>query len=171
MIIGTEIILDGLKLFKLQLTVDEMPATPKETILFENDARQFVYGETPEGYVTYGSISKVASDGHQPGCRWTSRASIFNGKFKKSCMEVNFVEKNGKYPYRYSGNMTVEAVLPYLPKGFYILEQVETDSKGNVSEVSYYISNPNHERSSYWFENINYDDGSKRFIRNRIYNL
>lgn len=62
MIIGTEIILDGLKL-KLQLTVDEMPATPKETILFENDARQFVYGETPEGYVTYGSISKVASVG------------------------------------------------------------------------------------------------------------
>lgn len=109
MIIGTEIILDGLKLFKLQLTVDEMPATP--------------------------------------------------------------VEKNGKYPYRYSGNMTVEAILPYLPKGFYILEQVETDPKGNVSEVSYYISNPNHERSSYWFENINYDDGSKRFIRNRIYNL
>lgn len=52
MIIGTEIILDGLKLFKLQLTVDEMPATPKETILFENDARQFVYGETPEGAET-----------------------------------------------------------------------------------------------------------------------
>lgn len=167
MIIGTEIILDELELFRLQLTVDEMPATPKETILFENDTRQFVYGETPEGYVTYGSISKVVADGHQPGYRWTSRASIFNGKFKKSCMEVNFVKNN----HRYSRNMTVEAVLPYLPKGFYILEQVETDSKGNVSEVSYYISNPNHERSSYWFENINYDDGSKRFIKNRIYNL
>lgn len=151
---------------KLVFTVDEY-VRPKETVLKEDDESSYVYGETEKGFVTYGIIRKTEGMGHKSGYRWSSRASIFNAMFGKRVADNVVIEaKNG----RYSAAMTVESVLPYLPKGYYIIEQVETNSKGNIEEVSYHITNSKHERENqYWFGNVEYYEGGKRFIRNRIY--
>ena len=141
----------------LVFTVDEY-VCPTETILKEENGSSYVYGES-EGFVTYGFI--------HDNKRWSSRASIFNGMFGKRVIDNVVIEtKNG----RYSAAMTVDSVLPYLPKGYYILEQVETDSKGKIAEVSYHITNSKHEKENqYWFGNVIYEEGGRRYIRNRIY--
>jgi hypothetical protein len=164
-ILNTNIRLDGNHLYKLELTVDELPTTD-ETVLLEDEEQKYVYGETPDGYVTYGCIAKNAHHGNEPGYRWSSRASVFNGMFGKRCMEVVFIEK-----YRYAGDMTIDAILPFLPDEFYIVEQVETDKHGNITEITYRISNYDHEKERQWyFKDITCSDGSRRYIRNRIFN-
>lgn len=163
-ILKSEVTLDCNNFYNLVLTVDKLPK-PEETVLFEDEEHKLVYGETPDGYVTYGSISKHASYGHKPGYRWSSRASVFNGEFGKRCIEITIIEK-----YRYGGNMTIDAVLPFLPDNFYIIEQVETNSHGKIEEISYYITNSKNEHeNSYWFSDITYHEGGRRYIRNRIF--
>lgn len=146
------------KMNRLVFTVDKY-VCPTETVLKEDNESSYVYGESENGFVTYGFI--------HDNKRWSSRASVFNGMFGKRVVDNVVIEtKNG----RYSAAMTVDSVLPYLPKGYYILEQVETDSKGNIAEVSYHITNSKHEKENqYWFGNVEYYEGGKRFIRNRIY--
>lgn len=164
-IIDTNLKLDGNHLYELEITVDKLPEL-KEEVLFEDHDNKLVYGETPDGYVTYGSISKHASYGHGPGYRWSSRGSVFNGMFGKRCIEVTIIEK-----YRYAGAMTIDAVLPFLPDDFYIIEQVETDRYDKIREITYSISNPEHEKNNQWiFKNHTYSDGSKCYVKNRIYN-
>lgn len=163
-ILNANVKLDCNKLYKLEVTIDKLPET-RESVLFEDEEHKLVYGETPDGYVTYGSITKSPCHGHDAGYRWSSRASVFNGEFNKRCMEVVIIEK-----YRYARDMTVDAVLPFLPKGFYIVEQVTADKHGKVLEISYMISNPEHEKECKWyFQDITCSDGSKRYIRNRIH--
>ena len=143
---------------QLIFTVDEY-TRPTETVLREENGSSYVYGESENGFVTYGIIH-----GNE---HWSSRASVFNGMFRKRVVDSVTIKTNRG---RYSAAMTVDSVLPYLPKGYYILEQVETDSKGNIAEVSYYISNPKHERENrFMFENIIYEGGERRYIQSRIY--
>ena len=57
-ILNTNIRLDGNHLYKLELTVDELPTTD-ETVLLEDEEQKYVYGETPDGYVTYGCMLRM----------------------------------------------------------------------------------------------------------------
>ena len=143
---------------ELVFIVDEY-IRPKETVLKEENGSSYVYGESENGFVTYGII--------EDGYRWSSRASVFNAMFKKRIVDnVAIKAKDCKYAV----GMTVENILPYLTQGYYILEQVETDNKGNVIEVSYYISNTKHERENqFMFRYEKYNEGGERFILNRIY--
>lgn len=143
---------------KLVFTVDEY-TRPTETVLKEENGSSYVYGESENGFVTYGIIH-----GNE---RWSSRASVFNGMFRKRVIDDIAVKANRG---TYSAAMTVESCLPYLPKGYYIIELVETDSKGKIVEVSYRISNPKHERENrFMFEDIIYEGGERRYIQSRIY--
>lgn len=142
----------------LVFTVDKY-TRPTETILKEEDGSSYVYGESEDGFVTYGIV-------HGNEC-WSSRGSVFNGMFRKRVVDNVVVKANRS---TYSAAMTVESCLPYLPKGYYIIELAETDSKGNIAEVSYYISNPKHERENrFMFESMTYAGGERRYIQSRIY--
>lgn len=159
-------------LYKLEVEVDEMSplSNLEETVLSENEDFKYVYGETPNGFVTFGSISKKASHGHDAGYRWSSRASVFNETFGKRCMEITLICPKYGYKCRYTAAMTIDAILSYIPDNFYIIEQVETDSHGNIDEITYYISNTKHEEKQQWyFKDTTYSNGAKRYIRNRIH--
>lgn len=152
-------------MYKLVLDVSELPKTT-EKVLFEDEKCKLVYGENEYGFVTYGSISKVASFGHQAGYRWSSRASVFNGTFQKECMEITLVH-NGS---RHCGSMQVQKALEYLPNEFYIIEQIKIYE--DTKEISYYISNKEHEMENDWlFEDTECTEYKryKRYISNRIY--
>lgn len=156
-------------LYNLEVEIDSL-SSMAESVLFEDEESKYVYGETPEGFVTFGSISKKASYGHDSGYRWSSRASVFNGMFGKHCMEVTLTYPRYGFMCRSAIAMTIDAILPYIPDDFYIIEQVETDSHGNIKEISYYISNPEHEKEQRWyFKDVIYTNGAKRYISNRIY--
>lgn len=159
-------------LYELEIEVDDISPLSgiAEAVLSEDEDSKYVYGETPDGFITFGSISKKASHGHDAEYRWSSRASIFNSKFGKHCIEVTLIYTKYGFRHCFAAAMTIDAILPYIPDDFYIIEQVETDSHGNIKEISYYISNFKHEEEQRWyFVDAIYSNGSERYIRNRIF--
>ena len=150
--------------YKLEVYLNRLPDIV-EKILYENEDSQLVYGED-NGFIRYGAIAKKASFGHQPGYRWSSRASVFNGMFGKTGLDdVTYIVDG----CRYSGCMDANLVLEFLPKGFYIIEQVETDKNGKISEIMYHISNAEHEKEMSWYYGDTiYSNGARRYVRRRM---
>lgn len=146
--------------YELVVTIDtEYKSIPTE-VLEQTENGTFIYGEL-DGFVSYGAIDNT-------GYRWSSRASVFNGQYGKKCMEITVIDTKGR---RYASNMLVEEVLKYIPNDFYIIEQTETDADGNIFEISYYISNLEHEKEKSWyFEDIEYSGGGTRHITDRLHN-
>lgn len=144
--------------YNLVVTIDEEYKNIPTEILEQTDTHTFVYGER-DGFVSYGAIDKT-------GYRWSSRASVFNGEYGKKCMEVTLVDSKG---HRYGANMLVKEVLKYIPDDFYIIEQTETYENGQIAEITYSISNPEHEKKHSWdFKDIEYHGGGSRIITDRI---
>jgi hypothetical protein len=147
-------------LYKLVVTIDTELESIKTEVLEQTETHTMVYGER-DGFVSYGAIDKT-------GYRWSSRASVFNGQYDKKCMEIVCIDAKGR---RYGIDMLVDEVLKYIPDDFYIIEQTETDEHGDISEITYYISNREHEKSKQWyFKDIQCDEGS-RYISNRLHKV
>jgi len=145
-ILETKLFTDGNNMIKLEVylkeSYKEMDKIPMNTIL-EEDGVQYLYGQIGD-FVGY-SMYDEANDKY-----WSSRASVFNGMFGKRCMEATLITSDG---YRLASAVTVDMALMFLPDGFYIIEQTEEDADGN-KEISYSISNHEHEESSFWFKDI-----------------
>lgn len=158
-------------LYRLEVEVDEVDSLSnlEETVLYEDEDSRYVYGETPEGFVTFGSIFKKASRDHAAGHRLSLRSSIFNGMFGKRCMEITLIYTQYGSKCRYTAAMTIDAIIKYIPDNFYIIEQVKTDIYSNLDEITYYITNKEDEKHNWYFKDTTYSDESIRYIRNRIF--
>lgn len=100
--------------YRLILHTDKLPEVVKKPIL-ETDDTTYWYGETDEGFVSFGISHNYRTFNHEAGYMWSSRASVFNGMFPQdiSCKEVSIQVEgtNGRYGHL---AMTLEAIYSLL---------------------------------------------------------
>ena len=93
------------ELYDITVFVDTMPNVSMEPIHHE-DGCTYWYGENDDGFVRFG-ISHDERDafGHEPGYMWSSRASVFNGRFPSECFckEVTIAVNENGHICRYHG--------------------------------------------------------------------
>jgi hypothetical protein len=104
------------EVYDLTVYVDNLPEINMDAIHHEGDTTYW-YGENADGFVRFGISHDVRMLGHEPGYMWSSRASVFNGRFpsKCHCKEVTVV--NNGYRYGYLA-MTVPALIDLLGDGY-----------------------------------------------------
>lgn len=87
--------------YDITVFVDEMPEVHMNIIHHEGHT-DYWYGENADGFVQYGISHDIRdSFGHRPGYMWSSRASVFNGRFPTMCHcnEVTIIHNGDRYGY------------------------------------------------------------------------
>lgn len=100
------------EVYDLTVFVDDLPNVNMDVIHREADTTYW-YGENPDGFVSFGISHDHRVFNHEPGYMWSSRASVFNGRFpeKCHCKEVTVVHNGSRYGHL---AMTVPALIALL---------------------------------------------------------
>lgn len=123
------------EVYDLTVYVDTLPEVHMDAIHHEADTTYW-YGENSDGFVRFGiSHDKRDVFGHEPGYMWSSRSSVFNGRFPAECFckEVTLAVNENGYICRYHGiAMTVPAIMKLLGEGYELFGLVESNGEYNV---------------------------------------
>jgi hypothetical protein len=103
------------EVYDLTVHLDNLPEVHMDAIRQEADTTYW-YGEN-NGFVRYGISHNRRVFNHEPGYMWSSRSSVFNGKFpnKCHCKEVTICVDGTRY-HGYA--MTVPAIIALLGEGY-----------------------------------------------------
>ena len=109
------------EVYDLTVFVDDFPEVNMDVIHAEAGTTYW-YGENDDGFVRFG-ISHDERDvfGHEPGYMWSSRSSVFNGKFSDKCFckEVTIATiENGRICKYHGYAMTAIAIMKLLGEGY-----------------------------------------------------
>ena len=117
------------EVYDLTVFVDELPTVSMD-VLHQEDDTTYWYGENTDGFVRYGISHNRRVFNHEPGYMWSSRSSVFNGKFpdKCFCKEVTVCCNGCRYGHF---AMTAQAIMRLLGNGYELFGLVK-DGEYNV---------------------------------------
>lgn len=121
------------EVYDLTVYVDSLPEVTMDPIHHEGDTTYW-YGENTDGFVRFGISHNRRVFNHEPGYMWSSRSSVFNGKFSSKCFckEVTLVVNENGREYRYGCfAMTAPAIMTLLGDGYELFGLVK-DCEYNV---------------------------------------
>lgn len=111
------------EVYDLTVYVDTLPKVDMKPIHNEADTTYW-YGENDDGFVCYGISHNRRVFGHEPGYMWSSRSSVFNGKFPSRCHCKEVTVAVGGYRY-HDYAMTVQAIINLLGDGYELFAMVK----------------------------------------------
>ena len=111
------------EVYDLTVHLDELPKVTMN-VIHHKEGTDYHYGENSDGFVRFGISHDVRVFNHEPGYMWSSRSSVFNGKFPSRCHCKEVTVAVGRH--RYHGYaMTVQAIINLLGEGYELFAMVK----------------------------------------------
>lgn len=117
------------EVYDLTVHLTDFPKVEMNAIHTEADTTYW-YGENSDGFVRFGISHNRRVFNHEPGYMWSSRSSVFNGKFSDKCFckEITLCVDGHRY-HGYA--MTAVAIMQLLGEGYELFGLVK-DGEYNV---------------------------------------